>query len=292
MVYQPLFWLGASTILLVGLVLYLNQHLTKFEKARKKQLFKRKGFEAISTETPLDQPVKTARDIGVESIEARFSNIKKFVIPSVIIILSPITIWPLLGSAPAAVISVVGGTFTVILGIAAKPFIENLISGLVISIGYPLRIGDTVRLDEHYGTVEKISLTYSVIKIWDWRRYVVPNSKILTKEFVNYSYLDKHIWAHVEFFVTPNANLDEVESIASLAAKSSKYMSDAEDPGFWVMGFSETSVRCWIAAWAGSPSNAWELKHDIRKALAIRLSQAGIPFQIQSHQLATMQAAS
>lgn len=280
--FEDYLWLVLCILLILLVVIRLRKRLNVYEAKRKQQVLSRRRFEAIATDTPHSHPVMAAKQIGIKSIETRFSQIRKFLFPVLIILASPFMVWPFLDRAPTAIISLVVGSFTVVMSIAAKPFIENLISGLVISVGYPLRIGDTVEVDGNYGTVEKIALTYCVIKIWDWRRYIVPNSKVLTKEFVNLSYTDMHIWAQVEFHVSERADLDAVSKLAYRVTKESKFFSPIEEPSFWVMSLDEHGIKCWVAAWADTPAYAWELKSDIRLGMAKGLKDLGVSFQQQT----------
>jgi small-conductance mechanosensitive channel len=195
---------------------------------------------------------------------------------------------PLARNMSAAFISFIFGVTTVVVGIAAKPFIENIIGGLVISFAQPIRIGDTVLMDQKmYGTVEDISLTFTVVKLWDWRRFVVPNHRMLEKEFINLSLVDRYTWSYVEFWVSHDADLVEVKALAIMAAKEAPHFASHESPAFWVMELGERGVKCWVAAWANTPSQAWELKHEIRTALAQALRRRGIQCHAYHHEVVT-----
>ncbi len=280
--FTQISWLIFAGLSLLFVILRVRLILKKMEMSRKSQVKNRKAFEAIATESPVDNPKREARKVGLESIERRFVYLRRIIFAVIFMLGLPLIILPFVSQAPTAYISFFVGLCTLIIGIAAKPWVENVIAGIVLSTGYPLRIGDTVIIDEHYGTVEKIALTYTIIKIWDWRRYVIPNNRLLQKEFVNYSAIDKHIWAQVEFSVSPNCDIEQVEKFAIEAAKSSQYYSEYEEPSFWIMELNRDSIICWLAAWAETPSLAWELKHDIRKFLIKKFKEAEIDFQMQS----------
>ncbi|MFW5879527.1 MAG: mechanosensitive ion channel family protein [bacterium] len=258
-IYWPLkFWLGRT------------------ESRRIKYLRKRKNFEAVTTDTPVDDPNQRARDIGLESIETRFNFFRKTIFPILLFLWVILVTIPLLSFASATYISLILGTITVIIGIAARPVIENLISGFVISIGQPVRIGDTVLFEGQYGTIEDIALTYTVIKLWDWRRYVVPNNKFIQSDLINYSLFDKFIWANVEFNISLDADIEKVEQIAIKAMSTSNHCLKHESPSFWIMETGKESITCWVAGWAKTPSNAWELKHETRKGIMKSLREENI----------------
>jgi len=277
-------YLALTTLVGAALIWLLKRRIARAEEQRKKHLEDLKRFDAIRTSSPIDNPTKNARKRGMKRITARFSIIRRVLILFVFALwLSAMSI-PFLGRIPATVVSLLVAAAAVIAGVAAKPFVENVISGIVISFSHPVRIGDTVRVDEHYGTVEDITVTHTIIKIWDWRRYFIPNGRMLTKEFINYSTVDRYLWAHVEFWVAYDADMDKVQQIALHAASTSKHFADYESPRFWVMELNKEGARCWAAAWADSPSEAWLLTHEIRTELIRSLHAAGIKAHTYQHE--------
>jgi len=66
------------------------------------------------------------------------------------------------------------------IGVAAQKSIANLLAGIQLSITQPIRIGDEVVIEKEFGTIEEITLTYVVVRIWDLRRLVIPVSQFRT----------------------------------------------------------------------------------------------------------------
>lgn len=209
-----------------------------------------------------------ARETRKRSVRSRFTIIRRITTIGMIAIIGIIAIFPMLDHIPAALFSVVIASSGVLIGIAARPFIENLIAGVVITFSRHLRIGDTVQIDDHYGTIEDITLIYTVIKSWDWRRYIVPNSHMLAKEFVSLSLNDTFRWAYAEFWVEPAADLELVRQEAVAMAAECEHFSPREDPSFWVMQLDKEGSCCWLAAWADSPGEAWMLSSEMRTGVA------------------------
>lgn len=220
--------------------------ITKVESKRTNRVKRLRIFDAIRSKTPLDRPHKEAREAALESVATRYTIIKRVFSATLAAIWLLAIIFPFLGEMPAAVISVMVGAAGIILGIAARPLIENLISGMMISFSRPVRTGDTIMIDDEYGTIEDITMTYTIVKSWNWRRYVIPNSLMLKKEFINCSLYDSYQWAHVEFWVACDADLGQVRDIAISAASESQYFANYEPPRFWVMETGKEGVKCWV----------------------------------------------
>jgi small-conductance mechanosensitive channel len=79
------------------------------------------------------------------------------------------------------------GVAGLVLGLAARPVLANLIAGIQIAITQPIRIEDAVVVEGEWGWIEEISTTYVVIRIWDWRRLIVPLSYFIEKPFQNWT---------------------------------------------------------------------------------------------------------
>lgn len=237
---------------------------------------KRKSIRSTQTETPLENPAKSFRAEGMESIEARFSIIETMTVIILGVLWISILIVPFLNFIPATVVSVFLGSSAVISGIAARPVIENFIAGIIITFNKPFRVGDTVIIDEQYGTIEDITTTHTILKIWDWRRLVIPNSQMITKEFVNYTINDSYVWQKVGFKVAYDTNLEHLKKLCLDIASQSQNYSNFENPAFWVMGLEENHYKCWIAAWSDNPAKAWELSNDIRSGLITAFQQHNI----------------
>ncbi|MCF7805388.1 MAG: mechanosensitive ion channel family protein [Candidatus Marinimicrobia bacterium] len=263
---------------------WLRRYFSSLESRRLTRLDRVEGFNPVETETPLRNSVTSARENAQESMQARYTVIRRTFLITVFIVWVVALLFPFLGSIPATLVSGLAAATAVIIGIAARPFVENLISGIVISLSRQLRTGDTIVIDDSYGTVEDITPTHTIIKLWDWRRHIIPNSKMLSKDFINYTITDQYIWEHVEFWVSPEADLEQVETIARDVARGSEFCAGYEEPRFWTMGMDKDSLKCWVAAWADSPPDAWSLKTDIRKGLTREFQNVGIKFHQNWHQ--------
>ncbi len=79
------------------------------------------------------------------------------------------------------------GIAGLVIGLAAQKSISSLLAGIQLSFTQPILIGDKVVVENEFGTVEEITLTYVVVKVWDERRLVVPISQFLDKPFQNWS---------------------------------------------------------------------------------------------------------
>ncbi len=260
------------------LFFYFRFKVNKAERPKLKNIKKREILDAVETESPFEDQEAALKKKGIVGIEDRFGFINK-ALPIILIFLwfFSLTI-PYLSKVPTIYASIVAAILSVVVGVSLRPFLENLFSGIVVSFFKSIKVGDTVIIDNQYGLIEEIGLTYSVLKRWDWARIVIPNSKLLQKEIEHLTMNDHFIWAHIEFYVSPGSDLEKVEKIARKVAANSAYFNKTEDPSFWVMDMQKDTIKCWLAAWADSPSEAWELRNECRTQLIKELQKEQIEF--------------
>jgi small-conductance mechanosensitive channel len=74
-----------------------------------------------------------------------------------------------------------------IVGLAARQSVANLVAGLSIAITQPIRIGDRITIEETTGRVENITLAYTYLDPGDGRMMVIPNEHVVSTDIFNHS---------------------------------------------------------------------------------------------------------
>ena len=87
--------------------------------------------------------------------------------------------------------AVLGTAIAVGVGFGAKNILNNFISGIVIVIEHPIRVGDLIEIDSLVGVVEHIGFRSTHIKSLDNTNFIVPNSRILEENVLNWTLSDK-----------------------------------------------------------------------------------------------------
>ncbi|MDQ3263312.1 MAG: mechanosensitive ion channel family protein [Myxococcota bacterium] len=112
------------------------------------------------------------------------------------------------------------------IGVAAQKSISNLLAGIQLSITQPVRIGDQVVIEGEWGTIEEITLTYVVVRIWDLRRLVIPVSQFLDKPFQNWTRTSPDLLGSAILFV------DFATDLSAIRAELDRILSE-EGQGLW-----------------------------------------------------------
>src|SRR3954454_15070976 len=158
------------------------------------------------------------------------------------------------------------GVAGAIAGVAARPTIGNLIAGLQIAFSDMLRMDDVVVVEDEWGRVDDITLTYVVVKTWDERRLIIPTSYFVDNPFQNWTRHESRVIGTV--FLT----LDFTVPVEAVRAETQRVLeaSPLWDRREWVLQVTEITtqgaeLRILMSA-ADAPS-AWDLRCEVREEL-------------------------
>jgi small-conductance mechanosensitive channel len=153
------------------------------------------------------------------------------------------------------------------LGIAARPLLSNLIAGLQIAFTQPIRIKDAVVIEGEWGWIEEIGLFYVVVKIWDWRRLVVPVSYFTEKPFQNWTRQTASIIGSVFWYVDYTAPIGAMrEKLKEICEGSALWDGDVVNLQVTETRDNSTLTIRALASARNSPE-AWDLRCHIREKM-------------------------
>jgi small-conductance mechanosensitive channel len=158
------------------------------------------------------------------------------------------------------------------IGLAARPLLSNLIAGIQIAVTQPIRLDDVVIVEGEYGTIEEITTTFVVIKLWDWRRMVLPLSYFIEKPFQNWtretSALIGSVFLYLDYGVPVTKLREKLESIVRTSP-----LWDGRVVALQVSDSKERTIEVRALVSAGSAPAAWDLRCEVREKLIAFLQQ-------------------
>ncbi|GGG60882.1 hypothetical protein GCM10011415_03600 [Salipiger pallidus] len=159
-----------------------------------------------------------------------------------------------------------GGAAGIVVGLAFQPVLKNMIAGIQLAITQPIRIDDAVIVEGEWGWIEEITGTYVVIKIWDWRRLVVPLSYFIEQPFQNWTRDTSSLIGNVLLYLDHTTDIARLREAARKAVESSE-LWDGEVFVVQVNDFREREMEVRILASARSAPRTYDLRCEIREKL-------------------------
>lgn len=166
------------------------------------------------------------------------------------------------------------GIFAAIIGFASQQAFSNIIGGIFLVLFKPFRVGDLIKvgqLDEGY--VEDITLRHTVIKDFENKRIVIPNSLISTETIHNAHIKDERVMNRIPFGISYDSDVDKAIEIIRANAESNSFTRDyrtaidkeKNEPivDVRVIDWADSSItlRAWV--WTDSQEDGFLLKTDL-----------------------------
>lgn len=158
------------------------------------------------------------------------------------------------------------GLAGLVAGMAARPVLSNLIAGVQLALTQPIRLDDVLIVEGEWGTVEEITGTYVVLRLWDWRRMVVPLQWFTERPFQNWTRTNSEIMGSVYWWV------DYRLPLAPLRAELERLCRNAPE---WdgkvvvlqVTDADERAMRLRALVTARDSGKCWDLRCRVREGI-------------------------
>ncbi len=187
---------------------------------------------------------------------------------------------------PSSILVVLGG-FSMGIGFAMKEVIENFIGGIILLIGQHVRPGDIIEFDGIMGVVKTVSFRATVVETWDGSTITLPNTRVMGKDFRNWTRNSKFIRRDILIGVSYNSDMELVRKLMIQAAQETNGLQKYPAPQALYKDFDSSSVNFILRAWM-TPVLEVNATSDFREKLfrLFKEHQVSIPFpQLDVHMI-------
>jgi small-conductance mechanosensitive channel len=158
------------------------------------------------------------------------------------------------------------GVAGLVIGLAARPVLSNLIAGIQLALTDPMRIDDVVIVEGEWGWIEEITSTYVVVRVWDLRRLVVPLTYFIEKPFQNWTRRSADILGSVFIYADYTVPVGQVRN-KLFEILDGHELWDGKVKTLQVTNTTERTVELRALVSATSSGRAWDLRCDVREKL-------------------------
>ena len=183
-----------------------------------------------------------------------------------------------LAGIPVTSLTVLGGALALGLGFASQAVLSNLISGFVLLLERPIRVGDLIDVDGTYGNVEKIGLRCTRIRTGANIHIIVPNNKLLEGKVLNWTLSDKVVRTQVNVGVIYGSPVDEVTRLLRKATNEHKKIKDHPEPTILFRDFGDDALLFEVHFWIEmrTQMDRWQIESDLRYRIDELFREAGL----------------
>ena len=179
---------------------------------------------------------------------------------------------------PLSAFAFLGGALAIGVGFGTQNILKNLISGVMLLVEKPIRIGDLVEIDSVIGTVTSIGLRFSTVHGPQGNDILIPNSVLVEQKLINWTYSTPSARKDVRVTVGYHSNVDTVREILVAASKDDPNVLGTPGALITLEDFGDNglvfNLRFWVSLTSGVPAN--EIQSNLRLKILQAFEQAGI----------------
>jgi small-conductance mechanosensitive channel len=150
---------------------------------------------------------------------------------------------------PLTFFTFIGGALAIGVGFGSQNIVNNFLSGLILMVERPVKIGDVVDVEGTQGTVERIGARSTRIKTFDNLRLVVPNSTLLQNPLINWSLSDDIVRREINVGVQYGSPVELVEKLLGQAVHEHQLVKRKPEPIILFYDFGDNALIFKIYLW-------------------------------------------
>jgi len=179
---------------------------------------------------------------------------------------------------PVTIFTVMGGAVAIGVGFGAQNLFNNLISGIIIMIEQPIRVGDIVEVHGGQGRVEEISNRCVRVRRSDGIDVLIPNSFFLEQPVVNWTHSDSDIRGEVAVGVAYGSPTEQVRDLIMQAANEHKEIREDPPPVVLYEQFGDNSLNFRLLFWTpvSRPMDLRRIRSDLHYRIDNLFREANI----------------
>lgn len=182
-------------------------------------------------------------------------------------------------------IAVIFTALSVGIGFGLQYIAADIASGFILLFERPIRIGDRITIGEDEGDVQSINLRTTIVTTNDHIAIIVPNSKLVTQNVVNWSYADPRARISIPVSVADDQDIQLVTSTLTQAAKNVTNVLLDPEPLVQFVKFGEYSLDFRLLVWTNQPRRHMQIRSDINYRIAQLFRERSIKLATPTQQL-------
>ena len=215
---------------------------------------------------------KTITDSAIRDVIA-------LTIQCIVTILGLVILWQSWGIDVGA-LAITASFLGVGIGFGLQNIANNFISGLILTLERPVKVGDLIKVNELIGTVRTIGSRSTEILTQDQITIIIPNSQLLDNQLLNWNHRDSRSRLRIPIGVAYNSDLRRVRAALLLAAKKHPDVLRTPRPQIYFQTFNHSSLDFELLVWIKEPKKQFRIASDLNYLImaSLRHYEIEIPF--------------
>ena len=177
-------------------------------------------------------------------------------------------------------LAIIAGALSVGIGFGLQNIVNNFVSGLIILIERPIKVGDWVVVDGNEGLIRRISVRATEIQTFQRATVIVPNAQFLSNSLTNWTHKDRNGRIEIAVGVAYGSDVKHVEEILLKIAAANKEVVSVPEPFVLFLNFGGSSLDFELRCYTENITRRLRIASSIRYEIdtEFRKKNIEIPF--------------
>jgi len=177
-------------------------------------------------------------------------------------------------------VTILAGAFGVGLGFGLQGAVNNFVSGLIVLLERPMRVGDAIQMETVAGEVRRIGIRSTTVHTWEGADVIVPNASLVSEKVTNWTLSDQRRRVDVAVGVAYGSAPEKVLELLRAVASAHPLVLAQPAPQAYFVGFGDSALNFELRAWTDRFDQWMVVKSDLNVLVYAALRESGmeIPF--------------
>jgi len=173
-------------------------------------------------------------------------------------------------------LAIVAGALSFGAGMGLQNVVNNFVSGLILLVERPIKIGDWVKVNGEEGIVKQISMRFTQIETFTKASVIIPNATILSSNVTNMTYQAKGARVDAVVGVAYDSDVQKVKDILLGIGADAPYLAKSPNPFVSFLELADSSLIFRLSVYITDVNQKLGVTTFLNTEIIQRFSKAGI----------------
>ena len=173
-------------------------------------------------------------------------------------------------------LAIIAGALSVGIGFGLQNIVNNFVSGLILLVERPVKVGDWIVVGEHQGYVQRINVRATEIRTFRRSSVIIPNSELLSSALVNWTHKDAVARVDVPVGVSYHSDVERVRETLLEIAASHPEVARWPEPFVLFTAFGDSALDFELRCFVPQAGEVFRIATEIRFEIVRRFRERGI----------------
>lgn len=173
-------------------------------------------------------------------------------------------------------LALIAGALSVGIGFGLQTVVNNFVSGLILLIERPIKVGDWIIVSGHEGYVRRINVRATELETFQRASVIIPNSELVSTSVINWTHKNKQGRVEVPVGVAYGSDIEKVMQVMEDCLRAESRVLDWPEPYVLFRGFGDSSLDFEARGYIGDVEYVLDISSDMRVAIYKAFAEQGI----------------